>query len=182
MTNNEKWKNKILFTYIGNFNNDYEFHNTNIVKPLAGKSLSDELKKHHVYVTASINEPSGNHHIEAAQCGLPILYTESGGIPEYCNGFGLPFNEDFEEKLSEMMLNYDLYLQKLRKYPFNSDKMCEEFHELFEKLIFEKQKTKVLFKKGIKGRILLMRNKTVNKIRTNFFTYIQNFLSSMFRK
>ena len=182
MTLDKRWKDKISFTYIGNLNNDYEFHNTNIVKPLAGKSLSDELKKHHIYVTASINEPSGNHHIEAAQCGLPILYTESGGIPEYCNGFGLSFNEDFEDKLSEIILNYDLYIQKLNNYPFNSDKMCEEFYKLFEKLIYEKKKTKVFFKKGIKGKILLLRNKIVNKVRTNVFTNIQNYVSSLFRK
>ena len=68
MVNKENWKNRIEFTYIGNMNNDYTFSHSNIVKPLAGYNLSAELKKHHLYVTASINEPSGNHHIEAAQC------------------------------------------------------------------------------------------------------------------
>ena len=50
-------------------------------------SRNNERKS--VYITASKNEPSGNHHIEAAQCGLPILYINSGGIPEYSNGFGI---------------------------------------------------------------------------------------------
>ena len=39
--------------------------------------IAEELKNHHIYITASINEPSGNHHIEAGQCGLPILYIGS---------------------------------------------------------------------------------------------------------
>ena len=60
--------------------------------------------------------------------------------------------------------------------------MCEEFYKLFEKLIYEKQKTKIFFKKGIKGKILLLRNKIVNKVRTNVFTNIQNYVSSLFRK
>ncbi len=177
-----KWKNKISFTYIGNLNSDYIFHNSKIVEPLAGLSLSSELKKHHIYVTASINEPSGNHHIEAAQCGLPILYTESGGIPEYCNEYGIGFNEDFELKLEELIDKYDEYSEKLQKYPFNSEKMCEDFFEVFESLINEKKMNPISFKKGMKGNIFLLQNRIINKIRRNFISTIQNILSSLFRK
>ena len=46
--------------------------NSNIVEPLYGIELSNELKKNHLYITGSLFEPSGNHHIEAGQCGLPI--------------------------------------------------------------------------------------------------------------
>ena len=43
------------------------------------------------------------YHIEAAQCGLPILYLESGGITEYCEGYGLSFTEDnLEEKYMKL--------------------------------------------------------------------------------
>ena len=50
------------------------FKNIKVLKPMSGIELSDELKKHHGYITGTINEPSGNHHIEAALCGLPILF------------------------------------------------------------------------------------------------------------
>ena len=49
-----------------------ELKNTNIIEPLSG-ILAAELKKHNIYVTGSLNEPSGNHHIEAAQCGLYFI-------------------------------------------------------------------------------------------------------------
>lgn len=183
MVDKENWKNRIEFTYIGNMNNDYTFNNSKIVEPLAGNQLSAELKKHHLYVTASINEPSGNHHIEAAQCGLPILYTDSGGIPEYCNGFGLSFdNNNFESKLTEIISNYDMYIEKLKTYPFNSDKMCKEFLSLFEDLVKEKQNSKVDFKTGFQGTFLLIRNKTINKIKVNIFLNIQSFIASLLRK
>ena len=109
MLEQDYWKNKIEFTYIGNTSDDYDLNNTNIIPPLAGKDLAQELKNHHVYVTASINEPSGNHHIEAAQCGLPILYLNSGGIPEYCDGYGVSFTNDFEKKLNLMISEYETY-------------------------------------------------------------------------
>ena len=88
---------KIEFSYIGNVSDDYEFKNMKIIPPLAGEELAAVIKKHHIYVTTSINEPSGNHHIEAAQCGLPVLYIDSGGIPEYCDGYGVSFQDNLKK-------------------------------------------------------------------------------------
>ena len=108
MLDNPKWNNLIEFTYVGNISDDFEFKNTKVIEPKSGKELSSILKKSHIYVTGSINEPSGNHHIEAAQCGLPILFLKSGGLIEYCEGFGVGFdNDNFEIKLEEMIEDYD---------------------------------------------------------------------------
>lgn len=161
-----KWKDRIQFTYIGNVSDDYRFNKTKLINPLAGDELAKEIKKHHIYVTGSINEPSGNHHIEAAQCGLPVMYIDSGGIPEYCNDFGLSFNKNnFEEQLEHMIKNYDLFLEKLKKYPFNSEKMCNEFYNLFNKKILEKNKFETLKKVNLIGKYYLTKNKLSNKFR-----------------
>ena len=77
--------------------------------------LSLELKKHHVYITGSLNEPSGNHHMEAAMTGLPILYINSGGIPEYCVNFGVEFEvENLENRLDYLIQNYEKYYDNLK--------------------------------------------------------------------
>jgi hypothetical protein len=140
MLNQDNWKDKIHFTYIGNLPNEFKFFNATHIQPLSGNKLAEELKKNHLYVTASRNEPSGNHHIEAAQCSLPLLYLESGGIPEYCNGFGLGFEgNNFEEKLEEIINNYDEYLNAMSGYPFSSKKMSNEYLELFYELKNDKK-------------------------------------------
>jgi glycosyltransferase involved in cell wall biosynthesis len=131
----EKYKDRISFTYIGNIPRKFTFNNAKVISPLSGKKLAEEIKKSHLYLTASLNEPSGNHHIEAAQCGLPILYIDSGGIPEYCNGFGLMFNvNNFEEKLDEIIKDYKTHQLKMIKYPFDSLLMCSEYEQLFLEL------------------------------------------------
>ena len=81
----------IFFYLYWQHSKNFKFKNAKVISPLSGESLATELKKYDGYITGSINEPSGNHHIEAALCGLPILYLESGGIPEYANGYGLSF-------------------------------------------------------------------------------------------
>lgn len=132
----EKYKDKIEFTYIGNTPNNVSFKNSNVVAPLSGIRLAEEIKKHDIYLTGSLNEPSGNHHIEGAQCGLPILYINSGGIPEYCNEFGVMFEiENFESKLNLIVDNFEKYFNKMSEYPQNSKKMCDEYLYIFEKMI-----------------------------------------------
>src|SRR3546814_3442018 len=78
--------------------------------PLDGVALADALRSQHVYVTASLNEPGSNHQNEGALCGLPVLYRESGALPEYCAGFGVAFTtETFEEGLETMLRDYSNY-------------------------------------------------------------------------
>jgi len=132
----KKWKEKMNFTYIGNVNNDMEFKNTKVLNPLNENQLGKELKKYSGYVTGSINEPSGNHHIEAAQCGLPILFLKSGGTPEYCEGFGIEFSrENFLVKLEEFIDKKDALRNRMLNYPFSSISMCVEYEKLFLYLI-----------------------------------------------
>jgi len=177
----KKWKDKLEFTYIGNTSDEYDLNNTKLIKPLAGKELSNEIKKHHIYVTASINEPSGNHHIEAAQCGLPILYIESGGIPEYCKGFGLGFSDDFEKKLELMIDNYEQYRAQMKDYPFNSEIMCKEYLDLFSDLIednnYETGRPNTLFK-----LIYLTKQKFIKIARDRLYFKTKQIFGNILRK
>src|SRR3972149_1203710 len=132
---------KLEFNYIGNVPEDFNFKNSKKFSPLSGEKLADKIKENHIYVTASMNEPAGMHHIEGAMCGLPLLYRNSGGIPEYAEGFGKMFNgkEDFLSKLKEIIKEYDFYYNKMKKYPYNSILMCSKYEELFCKLLKHKE-------------------------------------------
>jgi len=173
MLSSKKWSNLLEFTYIGNFNENFKIENINLLPPLDGESLASEIKKHHVYITASINEPSGNHHIEAAQCGLPIIYKNSGGIPEYCNGFGYEFENNLEEVISKVRADYDSLKVQMDNYSLNSIQMCEEFFELFEILLSKRNKLQSN-KLTLKGRVFLFKNKFLKIIRDNFYLYLKN--------
>lgn len=140
MLNTEKWNEKISFTYIGNLPKGFKFKNSSYYPPMQAKELASELRKHHVYITASLNEPAGMHHIEGANCGLPILYRNSGALPEYCNGYGLQFDlNNFTYILKKMMNEYHVFYKNIKGYPHSSNKMCREYYELFNKLIDMKE-------------------------------------------
>ena len=131
-----KFRQKVEFTYIGNLPQDFHFSNVRHIPPQSGLELAQSIKSHHVYLTASQNEPAGMHHIEGAMCGLPLLYRKSGALPEYCQGFGVSFTaEDFEQKLEEMMDTYDYWVDRINDYPHTAERMCEIYDNLFWKLL-----------------------------------------------
>lgn len=133
------FKDQYVFTYIGNMNKNINLKSTHLISPKSGIQLAKQIKQNHIYLTASINEPSGNHHIEGAQCGLPILYRNSGGIPEFTKGYGVSFegSDDFLDSLDAIKKDYDQFYEKMLDYPYSSEKMCFEYLNLFKKLTKE---------------------------------------------
>ncbi|MEA2016029.1 MAG: hypothetical protein U9O59_04930 [Actinomycetota bacterium] len=131
---------KIEFSYIGRVPESARPDGMKVIPPLSGEKLAEELKKNHIYVTGSVNEPAGMHHIEGAMCGLPLLYRNSGALPEYCSGFGVMFEGagNIEDKLSDLIVGYDSYFNKMKEYPYNSELMCRGYKSVFLDLIRRK--------------------------------------------
>jgi hypothetical protein len=133
----EKYRGRLAFTYIGNVPQDFRFQHAAYSPPLSGQALGEALRAHHVYITGAQYEPSGNHHMEGAACGLPLLYRASGGSPEYCRGFGLPFESlaEFESALDRMLAEYETWAAKMPAYPHRSSRMVADYLALFEEVL-----------------------------------------------
>jgi len=126
----------IEFTYIGNWPSNLRWKATRSVKPLSGKRLADELRRHHVYLTASRYEPCGMHHVEGAQCGLPLLYHEDGGgIVEAGLRYGIGFRADLITPLQEMAARYHELRTTVRAEAPSGDRMTLEYIELIRLIL-----------------------------------------------
>ena len=123
----------IDFTFIGRYIKEYNPKNINIIQPKMTYDLSEELRKHDVYLTASLYEPGGLHQLEAMACGLPVLYREnSGGIKETVKNAGLEFTDinDFFYKLSSIVDEYDNFKNEI-DYDFLGIERCgEQYYNL----------------------------------------------------
>ncbi len=158
MLDDPVWSRLIQFTYIGNLPPNFYFKNATHIKPMDGVDLASELSQHHAYITASINEPGGNHQIEGGLCGLPIRYRSSGALPEYCRGFGVEFSYDnFENSLKELMKNYSQFKALMPAFPHTAQKTSCQYVELFEYLI--KSRDIVLARRKLwRNPLLIFRN------------------------
>ncbi len=105
--------------------------------PRTGKDLAQLLSTFDVYLTASIHEPGANHPTEGALCGLPLLYRNSGSLPEYCKGYGEMFTgvHDILPALERLLSAYPSYASRMASYHHTSERMCEEYLQLFTSLL-----------------------------------------------
>jgi hypothetical protein len=122
----------VSFTYIGRLPDGFRFAASTHLDPMSAAQLAVALPAYDIYLTAAQSEAAGMHHIEGALCGLPILYLESGGIPEYCRGFGISYTHgDFLDRLTEMLARYDDCRARMTAYPHTARRMCESYENLF---------------------------------------------------
>tara|TARA_A100001035_G_scaffold274591_1_gene266783 strand:+ start:837 stop:1925 length:1089 start_codon:yes stop_codon:yes gene_type:complete len=155
LLSNKSWKDKLKFTYIGNLPEGFSFKNSQQINPISGISLGRELSKHHIYISGSINEPAGMHHIEGILCGLPIIFRKSGALPEYCTNYGVSFeNNNFQPALEIMIQNYSKYKEKILDYENNSVKMTNQYLDLFLSLI--QRKNEIVKKRNLLRSPLLL--------------------------
>jgi glycosyltransferase involved in cell wall biosynthesis len=134
------WRGRIRFTYVGRLPRGFTFRHARYVEPLSGRELAAEIKRHHIYLSASRNDSAPMHAIEGCLAGLPILYRDSGGLPEHCAGFGLAFTPaDFEQRLEQMLAEYDSWAARMPDYPHTSQRMCADYLDLFRRLLARRE-------------------------------------------
>jgi len=156
----EPFSKMFEFTCIGNIPLGVSLNNSHLIEPLANFELAEELRQHHVYLTAARNEAAGMHHIEGMLCGLPVLFLNSGALPEYCSPYGLEFSLiNFEEKILEMRNQYHKLKEKALNCNYTSQLMVNQLEEVIISCV-EKRRLNPRKKKCI-IRILL--NKFIKK-------------------
>jgi hypothetical protein len=128
--------------YIGNIPRRLQLKHITVHPPTSGRALAALLGTFDAYITASQFEPGANHPVEAALCGLPLLYRDSGSLPEYCEGYGERFSspEDVLPALCRLKKRYAMYTDKLAHYPLTHERTCRAYTNLFGSLLANKSK------------------------------------------
>jgi len=104
--------------------------------PTHGCGLAEKLRCCHAYLTASLWEPCGMHHVEGAQCGLPLIYHEDGGgIVEAGCKYGIGFKENVKEAVLTMQRDYGHYRDRVMKQMPSGDQMCLDYAEIIQYLL-----------------------------------------------
>jgi len=121
---------------IGRWPEAIEWQAAETFPPTTGRDLADLLRRCHVYLTASRWEPGGMHHVEGAQCGLPVLYHEDGGgIVELASRYGIGYRDDVTTAIGEMRARYGELRQAVLDHAPAGDVMCERYRGLIQTLL-----------------------------------------------
>ena len=70
------------------------------------------------------------HHVEGAQCGLPVIFHEDGGgIVELAQRYGLGFRDHVKQPLLDARERYPSLRRKVLESPPSGIEMCREFEK-----------------------------------------------------
>lgn len=121
------------FHYVGNKPSGIKTKNIVYHDASAPDVLVEQLQQSHIYLTASLNEPGAMHPIEGASCGLPVLYRESGSLPEYCANYGIGFSngEEMWRGLLDLKGSYTEFSRKMASYPHTAERMASQYLNVF---------------------------------------------------
>ncbi len=128
----------VTFNYIGQLPQGIKYDNH--TRPVSAETLSQELPKHQIYLTASEEEAGANHVLEAMACGLPVVYKQDGGsIVDYCSPYGEGYS-DFDGMicgLKKIIDNYSLYKDSVMKYNDTNLNVVREYIKIIEEAVNE---------------------------------------------
>ena len=118
-------------TIIGRWPKEIQWKASTTLGPMQGIDLANELRKHHLYVTASQYEPGGMHFIEGMQCGLPVVFQkDGGGICEVARRAGIEFDQDVKGALLQAREKYSALREKVLRDAPSGRKLCEAFFHI----------------------------------------------------
>jgi glycosyltransferase involved in cell wall biosynthesis len=122
---------------VGRWPSEIKWENARLFAPTQGRKMADLLRSCHAYVTASRWEPCGMHHVEGAQCGLPLLYhKDGGGIVEAGERYGMGFGDDnMLSVINSFREGYSKYRNQVLDDSPCGDRMVMEYTNRIQSLI-----------------------------------------------
>lgn len=99
--------------------------------PAPPSAMGEHLRRHHLYLTAAVAEAGGMHHIEGAQCGLPLVYhANGGGIVELGRQYGVVFEDNVQEALLAARARYAELRDKVLRLAPSGLRMCQQYEAI----------------------------------------------------
>ena len=121
---------------IGRWPKSIRWKSAELFGPMTGRRLADHLRECHIYLTASRWEPCGMHHVEGAQCGLPLVYHEDGGgIVEAGKKYGVGYRDDPSVALREVAEIWPEFRKRVFQQMPSGDRMVMEYSDICRGLL-----------------------------------------------
>ena len=116
---------------IGRWPKDIVWRSAKTHPAMPPRELGEQLRRHHLYLTAAVAEAGGMHHIEGAQCGLPLVYHEDGGgVVELGRQYGVGFRDDVRQAVLAARERYAELRERVLRLAPSGARMCEEYERI----------------------------------------------------
>lgn len=125
----------VKVTLIGRKPREIKFRNIKMLRPRRHPALADTLKKAHVLLQLARFETCSNALIEGINCGLPVIFLDSGANKEMGQDYGVEFQGNFETALDAIRLGYYQYISRIPENPYRIGVVAEKYLSLLNKVL-----------------------------------------------
>jgi len=108
--------NRYEMTFVGN--TPIAFNRIRTIAPIGSEKMSQLLKTHDLFITASQADPCSNSLVEALACGLPAVVRNDGGHPELIKNGGVTFDgvQDVIQAIDRVAKNLEHFKRLIPTY------------------------------------------------------------------
>ena len=108
----------VRVSLVGRTPPDVRFRHIRVRRPRARQQLARLLKRAHVLLQLANFETCSNALIEGINCGLPVIYLDSGSNSEIAAPYGIAYTGDWAKVLSAIRERYDALAAATTSNPF----------------------------------------------------------------
>ncbi len=120
---------------IGNIPEGWKFKNIRVYPPVNSKRLAKMLKNCHCLLQFAQDDTCSNAVLEAINCGLPIIYLDSGGTKEIAKEHGVEYKDNLLDAVERLKVGYFSIAERIRDNPFKIEYTAKKYLDLFSKLL-----------------------------------------------
>lgn len=131
----------IEMLFVGNWNNDVKTKNIKLLPPMDHIRLAQLYKTSDLFLHPALHDACPNVVVEALSSGLPVLFRESGGVPELVKDCGIKLpdiisDRNVEEVINRFFKNYSEYAKKVknRQNEFSFENVINNYLSVFKKV------------------------------------------------
>lgn len=95
--------------------------------------LAEALKRRHVLLQLARHETSSNALIEGINCGLPLVYLDSGSNAELAAPYGVEYRGDLDEALGRIRSVYSEIVSRIEDNPHRMPLVAGRYKEVLER-------------------------------------------------
>ena len=117
---------------IGRVPSDLTFSSIAVTPPRSRSGLARFLKEQHVLLHLTQWESCSNALLEGINCGLPVIYLDSGSNREFAERYGVEYRGSFKQAVDEMKARYAELRQGTLVGPYGISRIAPEYVRVLE--------------------------------------------------
>jgi len=124
--------NKIEIWFVGRKPADVRFRNIREFSPRGPVRLAHILKQCHGFIQMAQYETCSNAMLEAINCGLPVIYLDSGSAEEIALNYGIKYRGDPLEAIERLKINYPELTKRIKSNPYSINNSALKYINLIK--------------------------------------------------